>query len=73
MEIGDIVAKHGRRVARRIDADEDRLDPRGAGRIARLELAQARADHLQVDRADVGAEGEAEIDEPIFAGEIARR
>ena len=33
--------------------------------------AQAGADHLHVDRADVGAEGEAEIDEPIFAGEVA--
>ena len=44
---------------------------RGAGRIARLEPAQAGADHLHVDRADVGTEGVAEIDDAVFAGEVA--
>ena len=36
-----------------------------------LEPAQPGADHLHVDRADVRAEGVAEIDQPVFAGEIA--
>ena len=39
--------------------------------IVLLEPAQAEADLLQVDRADVGAEGVAEIDQPVLSGEIA--
>ena len=71
MEGGDIFLEHRRRVALRIDADEDRRHPRRPRRIALLEPAQRLADDGEVGRADVGAMGEAEIHDPVSAGEIA--
>ena len=70
MEIGDVAAQHLGRVARRIDGDEDRLHLGAPFRVALLEAAQPGADRLEVDRADVGAEGEAEIDQTVLAGEL---
>ncbi len=70
VEVAQIVAQHRRRVARGIGGDEQGLDTRRSLGVALLEPAQRGADQLQVDRADVGAIGVAEIDDPVPAGEF---
>ena len=64
---------HFRCIARRVDRDEERLDLRAeVGRIL-FELLEARHRALDVGRADVGAEGIAEIDDAVLARKIAPR
>ena len=63
----DIGFQHSGRIARGIDADQDRLHLGGTLRRGLLELGEGLHDPLQIDRADVGAIGIAEIDDPILA------
>ncbi len=70
-EGGGKFADHLRRVAFRIERDEDRHDLRGKAGIPALEQLQALRHALHVGGADVGAEGVAEIDDPVLAGKIA--
>ncbi len=70
-EAGDERLEHIGRVARRIDRDEDRLDPRGGSGVGLSERGKAAHQFLKVNRADVGAISVAEIDDGIFAGEVA--
>jgi hypothetical protein len=71
MEVGDIILHHRRRVAPGIDGDEDRNDLVRPGLVLRLEGLEALADRGEIGRADVRAMGEAEIHDPVLAGEIA--
>jgi len=71
MEVGDELAHDLRRIARRIDGDEDRRHLVGGG----AQLIERRRHGLQFDRTDIRTMGEAEEHQhelPVELGAIAR-
>ena len=65
-ELGD----DGWRIALGIDGHEQRLDLCGQRRLGRLEAVVSLHHVLDVERANVGAIGIAEVDHPVLAVEI---
>lgn len=66
VEVADELLEHRGRIPRRIDRNEKRHNLSGARLVRLFELAHCRTHELGVDRADIGAEGIAEIDQPIL-------
>lgn len=70
VEIAEELLEHSGCVARGIDRDENRNNLVGAGLVHRFKAPQAGPHQLYIDRADIWAEGKAEIDQPIFPGKV---
>ena len=73
MEVARVSPHLGHIIALRVDGDEDRHRLRRQLGPALFQREKRLGHRLQCHRADIGAEGEAEIDQPVFPGELGAR